>query len=213
MTDNGQDGQQPNPDSQPENTGDQAEQTVSMPQKAFTERLARAGRTAVTDFLKEVGFEKPDDFKAFITTARQREQSELSEAERLKQALEAEKQKSAQATEAAQKAEAKRLEMLVDSAIRTAAVSANAKNPDDVLLWARSQDLSDVLDEDGKVNAKSVSKIIDTLKKERAHWFGNGGSGTPGSPSNAGGTTTPPDKKLQDAMKRATRTTQRIIRG
>ncbi len=199
------------PDTSPETT-EETSQTISMPTKAFNERLARAQRSAITDFLKEIGFEKPDQLKTALDAARKREQAEMSDAERLKAELETERQKSATALEAAQRAETRRIEAVRNSAIHAAAIAANAKVPDDVLMWASSQDLSAMVDEDGKVDSKAIAKLIDTLKKERAHWFGNGGSGTPGSPSNAGGTAGN-TKKLEEAQKRATLTNRRLIRG
>lgn len=184
------------PESQPEQTGDTAE-TVSMPQKAFTARLRRAEESAVKTFLGTLGFDKPDDFKAFIEAAKKREQAEMTDAERLKAELETERQKSAAALETAQKAEARRIEAIRDSAIRIAAQAANAKVPDDVLMYARTQDLGALVSDDGEPDVKAIAKLIDTVKKDRAHWFGNGGSGTPGSPSNAGGTTPDQDKKAK----------------
>lgn len=184
------------PDTSPETT-EETSQTISMPQKAFNERLARAQRSAITDFLKEIGFEKPDQLKTALEAAKKREQAEMSDAERLKAELETERQKLVTTLASLEQAEARRIEAVRNAAIHAAAIAANAKVPDDVLMWASGQDLSEMIDEDGKVDSKAIAKLIDTLKKERAHWFGNGGSGTPGSPSNAGGTPSEPDKKAK----------------
>lgn len=201
MTDESMTEGQPTTETQPEQSAATGE-ALSFTPSALAARIERAQRKALTDFLGELGFEKPEDLKAKLTAAVKREQSELGETERLKLEIETERQKSATALEAAQKAEARRVEAVRNAAIHAAAVNANAKVPDDVLMWASGQDLSALVDEDGKADSKAIAKLIDTLKKERAHWFGNGGSGTPGSPSNAGGTPTEPDKKAKQNASR-----------
>lgn len=186
------------PESQPEQTGETTD-GVSMSQKAFTERLRRAQASAIADFLKGVGFEKPDEFNSFIEDAKKRQQAEMSDTERVKAELEAERQKTARAIEAAERAEARRIEAIRNAAILTAAQAANAKVPEDVLLFAQTQDTSALIGDDGEPDKKAIAQLIDTVKKDRAHWFGNGGSGTPGSPSNANGSLSELDKKAKQA--------------
>jgi len=59
---------------------------VNMTSDVLKSRLAEAAEAARTKLLKELGFEKPDDAKTFVQTAKQRAEAELSETERLKKA-------------------------------------------------------------------------------------------------------------------------------
>lgn len=185
-------------ETQPEQSAEQVE-TLTFTPSALSARLERAQQKALTDFIKSVGFEKPDEFNSFIEDAKKRQQAEMSDTERVKAELEAERQKTAKAIEAAERAEARRIEAIRNAAILTAAQAANAKVPEDVLLFAQTQDTSALIGEDGEPDKKAIAQLIDTVKKDRAYWFGNGGSGTPGSPSNANGSLSELDKKAKQA--------------
>lgn len=161
------------------------------------DRLAQAKRSAVADFLKELGVDKPDDLKTLLADHKALKESQMNELQKAQAALDKATKKAADAEQKAAELEAARLADRMDGAIRSAAAEARAQYPDDVVTWIRQQgkDLSTLLDQDGKVNDKAVKALIEETKKARPTWFTSGG---PGSPSNAGGKPVAnPDKILE----------------
>ena len=110
-------------------------------------RLERAANSAREALLKELGFEKPDDLKALVTAARQRDEAEKTEAQK--------------AIERADKADADKAKLQADldaykqqvaadkahdqrvGALTAAASKANAVDTADVVLWAEQSAVAD----------------------------------------------------------------------
>lgn len=173
----------------PENNGGngQQQQTNQQADPAFlAERLERAKRIERETFLRELGFEKPEDLKAIIEAERKRKESDMTETQ--KAAAEAERLRKENATlqEQVKNAEKARREDQVQNAIRAAATAAKAQYPDDVIEYARklNSNLDSLIGDDGKVDQKAVEKLIEGTKKDRPTWFGGS---NPGSPSASNG--------------------------
>lgn len=83
-------------ETQPEQSNEQPAPEVAMSQEAFTERLARAKRSA----FKDLGFDDPEQLKAFVEQskklqeqAEERRKAEMSEIERLREEAQREAQR------------------------------------------------------------------------------------------------------------------------
>lgn len=93
--------------------GDGETNRLSLSQDALNERLGQAKRSAVNSFLKDMGFEKPEDLQewkkaanAAIEAERERARAKMTEVDRYKEDLEAERaarQADREAREAAEK--------------------------------------------------------------------------------------------------------------
>lgn len=177
----------PTPVPAPANGGDQQSGQIPPSEPTWLpERLERNARSAVNNFLKDLGFEKADDLKALLTEAKNLKESQMSEVEKAQKAREKAEQRAADAEKRAAELEAARVNDRIDTAIRAAATDARAQYPEDVITWARQsgKDLAALIDKDGKLDDKGVKALIDEARKARPAWFASGG---PGSPSNAGG--------------------------
>lgn len=153
------------------------------------ERLARARASAVSELLKELGFEKPDDLKTLVTKAKQDEAAKLSEVEKAQKALDQEKLDRAKVEQDLADLKALRLTEKRHGALTEAAGKAKAEKPEHVLMWAKEYapaDLLTLVSEDGKTDEKAVEALIKKVQAAEPKWFGQGG---PGSPSNRGGRT------------------------
>jgi len=194
----------------PDNAGVGQEHNAQGQEPAWLpERLDRARKIAIADFLRDLGVETPDALKATLDEYRRVKESQMSEAEKAQAALEA-AQKRAEAAEMALK-EAQEKARLKDlhEAIRKAAAAAKARYPEDVIAWALSsgEDLTGLMDSEGAVNEKSLAALVDKARKARPEWFTGTG---PGIPSNSGGHVPDADKAGQ-ALGR--RNIARLIRG
>lgn len=177
--------------------------------KIVGERAVQAKKSALSDFLKELGLENPDDLKKIITERQQQEQASKTELQKAQdQAKTADdKYKALQQQLDAEKAA--RMADKRNAAVVTAAQKARANAPDDVVLWASAHlpdELAKTIDADGNIDEKAVNALIELVRKERKEWFGGTG---PGSPSNAGGRTPEPSA---DAKKKAAQAQFQAVR-
>ena len=180
----------PSPDPKPE---DKKFTQADMDRVAGSTRT-EARKTALTDFLKELGFDKPDDLKTLVKSAKEQDEAKKTEAQKLADAkTQAEKERD----EAKAALESERQQRLIDrrdSAIRTRASKAYDVN--DVLAWAQRADNKALLDktvkDDGTVDEKAVDALIAACEKNAAHLWKRGGVG---SPSNNNGREAPADPK------------------
>jgi hypothetical protein len=202
----------PAPETEPGPQNGSTGETVSLPRAAFNERISRAATTAVKKVLSDLGFEDADSLKAFVTTSREREKSGQSELQKLTSQLNEQKtqletlvQAKAQAEKTAAEAEQKQRDAARDAVIREQAKGAH--DPGDIIRWAREANLlGDTLNKDGSVNPEAIQKVVDKARQEKPHWFKTG----PGSPSNAGGVPTSPNKEREQAVRQATRQRARL---
>jgi hypothetical protein len=189
------------PATPPDNAGEAAKFTQADVDRLLGERAKRAAESATNKILASLGFESVDDLKKLVTTAKERAEAELSEAQKLQKQLEtltAEKQ-SVQAQLDAEKKE--RIADKRNAAVLAAASEARAVNSDDVLLWAEkfgadhNAPLDKVINDEGQIDKKAIEMIITAAKKERPNYFQQGG---PGSPSNRDGQ--PPQPDVEKAL-------------
>src|SRR5690606_4565556 len=138
----------------------------------IAQRLSRAEKTAAKRALearaKELGFESVEAMEAALKAAKEAQDAQKTEAEKLREALEAETPRAAQATERAKLA-------LIKAAFTAEAVAANLVNVDDAFKLA---DLSEVdVSEDGTVTG--VKEAVEVLVKEKPYLVkqGQGASG------------------------------------
>lgn len=96
--------------------GDGGSSTIQLTSQQLAERLERQSRTAIGKLLSDLGVEKVDDLKTTLQKAREREQAEMTEAQRLQ----------AQLAEYQQKEQQWALEKR-DTALQIAVQAASAK--------------------------------------------------------------------------------------
>jgi len=160
---------------------------------AKTRKEARAA--AVNDLLKELGFDKADDLKAVVQSAKAKAEADLSAAEKSEAArLKAEKERD-EAKTALESEKAARLIDKRNDALMAAAAKAGALDAKDVLRWAGDESadaLKATLKDDGALDDKAVDALVAAAKKAKPHYFG---VGAPGSPSLSGGKPAGTDKK------------------
>lgn len=176
------------------------------------DRLKRAQEQAIKSLLTDIGIEKPEDLKALVADVNKQREAQLTEAERLQKERDKFKAEAEAAKALAEQVQQARIQDQVDTALRTAAMQARADHPEDVIVFLRRSAPEEVAKVfvDGKVSETQAKKLIEDVRKVRPNYFLPGG---PGSPSNRDGRDRTPDAQGRDALKRASRTNQRIIRG
>jgi hypothetical protein len=193
------------PETPPAQTGDTgtSEQTFTQADvdRLMGERARRAKEAAISDLLKDLGFDKADELKAVIADAKKRKEAEMSEAEKLQAqitALEAEK---AAAESKVQEAEQRVLETRRNSAI--IAALTGAEKPQSVLTLLEKEHaelVGKALTADGTVDEKAVAALVEAARKDYAGMFKVAGPGT-GSHNGGRASTTHTDKILDQLFK------------
>lgn len=125
---------------------------IQLTSEQLNERLARKERTAREALLKELGFEKADDLKALVQAAREREQAEMGELERIKA-------ENARLAEQAQQVEQRARLTALRAEFKAQAALKGAAHPDDALALAG--DVAQYLAEDGQ--PQGVTEAVDRL--------------------------------------------------
>jgi hypothetical protein len=157
----------------------------------FAERARQAQGKAVTDLLKDLGLEKTDDLKAIIAQARERENAQKTEAQKLADEIAALKKSVESANVEKQTALATANERLMKAAI----ISEAMKQFDDTELNSVWMALKGDATLAGKIKAKddgeSFEGIADVLKEiAKAHprWLKSTNQGAIGTPRLGGKT-------------------------
>jgi hypothetical protein len=169
-----------------EPTNSEAKFTQADIDRILAERLSRAKESTRKELLGEFGVDNPDTLKEALKKAKEREEAEMSESQKLQKQLEIAQKANALLSEEKQNLlNAQRIERR-NSAIITAAQEAKAIDPSDVVAWATGQSelIDATLKEDGTTDTAAVKKLIDAAKKAKPHFFTSSGVG---SPSNAHG--------------------------
>lgn len=173
--------------------------------RIIAERLKRAEEAATKRALEKLGVENLDSAAEVLRKAKEREEADMSELDKLRKQNEDLANKNKAHTEQILFMQRQRLYDARDTAIKTALTNARATNPDRVftLLNAeRKAELEAVMSEGGELDPKAIEKLVKEATKEYAEFFR---SGSPGSPSNAGGTAPSADaeriKKALEARK------------
>lgn len=156
--------------------------------RIISERIKRAEEAATKKALDKLGVNDFDSAAEALKKAKEREEAELTEREKLLKQIDDLANKNKAHTEQILFMQRERLTSARDAAIKSALTNARVTNVDRVftLLSAeRKAELEAVMSETGEIDKKAVEKLTATAQKEYAEYFR---SGSPGSPSNAGGT-------------------------
>ena len=156
--------------------------------RIISERIKRAEEAATKKALDKLGVNDFDSAAETLKKAKEREEAELTEREKLLKQIDDLANKNKAHTEQILFMQRERLTSARDTAIKSALTTARVTNVDRVftLLSAeRKAELEAVMSETGEIDKKAVEKLTATAQKEYAEYFR---SGSPGSPSNAGGT-------------------------
>lgn len=151
-------------------------------------RARRAEESATRKTLEKLGFDNLDSAADALKKAKEREEAEMGEVERLKKQIDDLSNKNKAHVEQISFMLRQRLTDARDSAIKSALTDARATNPDRVfklLSVEKTADLEAVMNQSGEIDKKAVEALIKAASKDYAEYFR---SGAPGSPSNAGGT-------------------------
>lgn len=177
------------------------------------EARQKASDTARKKVYEEIGVDDPLTDKELLAAAKAKREADKTEVERLagETAKERERREKLEQEYADFKAgvETERRTTALNTAVKDALTKANAK-ADKVLKLLRADhaDLLDtVLKEDGTVDEKKLTAVVDAARKSYPEDFGRGGVG---SPSNSGGKA---PNLGADAAKRASQLNQSRIRG
>lgn len=135
--------------------GDSGE--IKLTSAQLAERLERQSRTAVAKLLSDLGVEKVDDLKTTLQKAREREQAEMTEAQRLQAQL-AEYQQKEQ-----QWAQEKRAQAL-QIAVQGAATKLGIVDPDVALALIQSS-----IEYDDAGQPKDVEKALNELLTQKPY--------------------------------------------
>lgn len=186
--------------------------------QADLDRLIGEARQKAADstrkkVLAELEIDDPDSDKELLKAAKAKREADKTEVERAagEATKEKERREKVEQEFADFKAgvEAERRLTTLNTAVKDALAKANAK-ADKVLKLLRADhadSLDAVLKEDGTVDEKKLTALVDAARKQYPEDFGKGGVG---SPSNSGGRS---PQLGADAAKRASQLNQSRIRG
>jgi hypothetical protein len=186
------DGQQSATATQPANNGaNDGLLTQAEVDKIVGARAKESAAAAINKLLTELGFDKADDLKAVVTAAKAKADAEKSELEKLNEKVAAFEKKAQEAEARAAAVEKQRLVDRRDSKVEQAL--KDASKPAAVMAWIKATaqtDLDATLADDGTIDDKKITALVDKAKKELPELFK---SSAPGSPSNNDGRAPQPD--------------------
>jgi Skp family chaperone for outer membrane proteins len=168
----------------------------------FRDRAKRAETSTLNRVLKLLGVNSEDELPTLKTTidkAREIEQANMSAAEKAEKAATA---ALTRASELEQQLNAERLERRndrIETELRAALTAAKANNPKTVLSYIlvnHRDAMQSLLTDDGKIDEKAMTALVETVKKEDATLF-TPPSSIPGSRSNADGRHIPQNQQVQ----------------
>lgn len=137
--------------------GDGGSGTIQLTSQQLAERLERQSRTAISKLLSDLGVEKVEDLKTTLQKAREREQAEMTEVQRLQAQL-AEYQQKEQ-----QWAQEKRAQAL-QIAVHAAATKLGIVDPDVALALVQSS-----IEYDDAGTPQGVEAALTELLKEKPY--------------------------------------------
>lgn len=135
--------------------GDSGE--IKLTSAQLAERLERQSRTAIGKLLSDLGVEKVDDLKTTLQKAREREQAEMTEAQRLQAQLAEYQQKE-------QTWEQQRRDQALQIAVQTAATRLGIVDPDVALALIQSS-----IEYDDAGQPKDVEKALNELLTQKPY--------------------------------------------
>lgn len=177
--------------------GQVATLTQEQANKLIGEARKKGREAALAELLKELNLDKIDDLKGKVTSAKEREDAEKTEAQKAIDALKAEQTKRETLEKQLADVTTARLNDKRETVLRSAATKAGALDVEDVLLWANANGgdtLASIVKVDGDsvtLDEKAAEKLVQDAKKAKPHYFKAAG---PGTPSLRGGQTSDPGK-------------------
>lgn len=186
----------------PVNSGNTS--TPVVPQDTVNKLVGQARvegkQTALTELLKELGVESKDALAALLKGQKEREEAEKTAEQRALEALESERKKASAYEEQIRVMQASQRTERRDNAVRFEL--RNAHDDEAVLEWLRRETnkpmLEKVLTADGSVDKDAAKAAVEKARKDAPYLFK---SGSPGSPSNAGGNVNNLDERKKELMK------------
>lgn len=181
----------------------------------ITDRVKRASDSATKKLLDAIGVASVDELPTLKTTiedARKRAQADMTESEKAKAELDRERKAKDDALTQLNTERAERRNDKIAVSLQSEAAKLKANDAETVLMYAREKHkaaLDAVMAEDGVIDAKALTALLEKIKAEKPMYFTAPVTGA-GSPSNSGGRV---HTGNTDAQKRAHQSNQRLIRG
>lgn len=153
---------------------------ITFPSEAsFMERLKREGRAQVNEFLKELGFEKPDDLKNLIKKQKETEEASKTDYEKAQTQLQTLQD------------ENKRVKLEAETTLKQAALLVQATaakvKPERMNAFLKLVDLSTVTVTNGAVDEITAKAAVENLLKEFPEFIGQSGNNDIGGEDFSGG--------------------------
>jgi len=159
--------------------GPQSEQIVFPNQASFMERVKREGRSQFNEFIKELGFEKPEDLKTLAAKAKETEEKNKTGLQKAQEDNTNLKRENEQVKKNAEKT-------LIDAALLVQAAQANVK-PDRIKAFLKLVNSSGITVVDGVPDETAVKTAIGNTLKEFPEFLSKPGNDNGGEDFGSGG--------------------------
>jgi hypothetical protein len=146
-----------------------------------------AREAAKLALLEELGIDDLSAIKTVLKQAKEREDAELSETQKLERELQAERQRAAQIEADMQRLRDEQVASKREAAFKQAVTKAGGQDVNRLFILVnaeKSADFTNLFDEQGVVDDKSMDAFIKQVQADYSNYFATAGAG---SPSNAGG--------------------------
>ncbi|HEX3043546.1 MAG TPA: hypothetical protein VHY08_02225 [Bacillota bacterium] len=159
--------------------GQNNEQIVFPNQASFMERVKREGRSQFNEFIKELGFEKPEDLKTLVTKAKETEEKNKTDLQKAQEDNTNLKRENEQVKKNAEKT-------LIDAALLIQAAQANVK-ADRIKAFLKLVNPSGITVVDGIADENAVKTAIGNTLKEFPEFLTKPGTDNGGEDFGSGG--------------------------
>jgi len=159
--------------------GQNKEQIIFPNQASFMERVKREGRSQFNEFIKELGFEKPEDLKTLAAKAKETEEKNKTDLQKAQEDNTNLKRENEQVKKDAEKT-------LIDAALLVQAAQANVK-PDRIKAFLKLVNSSGITVVDGVPDETAVKTAIGDTLKEFPEFLSKPGNDNGGEDFGSGG--------------------------
>ncbi len=159
--------------------GQNKEQIIFPNQASFMERVKREGRSQFNEFIKELGFEKPEDLKTLAAKAKETEEKNKTDLQKAQEDNSNLKRENEQVKKDAEKT-------LIDAALLVQAAQANVK-PDRIKAFLKLVNSSGITVADGVPDETAVKTAIGDTLKEFPEFLSKPGNDNGGEDFGSGG--------------------------
>jgi hypothetical protein len=159
--------------------GQNKEQIIFPNQASFMERVKREGRSQFNEFIKELGFEKPEDLKTLAAKAKETEEKNKTDLQKAQEDNTNLKRENEQVKKDAEKT-------LIDAALLVQAAQANVK-PDRIKSFLKLVNSSGITVVDGVPDETAVKTAIGNTLKEFPEFLSKPGNDNGGEDFGSGG--------------------------